>query len=260
MLDRFTMRLSSDGVLTIVSSNSDVSKKCPKWFTCICNSFPSLVSLRDGGAMTPELFTSTSNRSYFASNALANARTDSKSAKSTSMTSTVAPGAAASTRVFARSPRASSRTAATTRRPAFAAAFAVSYPSPVFAPVITTTSSVARAARRRRASRQSCDVDLRTSRVVPSPARVARASRRAVAVAPSRAFPRARMPRRVASRRVAPCVARANLRRARDEKCASSRRDAMSPSLPTHRARDLAGAHDGAVLAVRFSRERRARA
>ena len=26
-------------------------------------------------------------------------------------------------------------------------------------------------------------------------------------------------------------------------------------SLPTHRARDLAGAHDGAVLAVRFSRD-----
>jgi mitogen-activated protein kinase organizer 1 len=33
----------------------------------------------------------------------------------------------------------------------------------------------------------------------------------------------------------------------------TSRRAAMS--LPTHRARDLAGAHDGAVLAVRFSRD-----
>ena len=270
MLDRFTMRLSSDGVLTIVSSSSDVSKKCPRWFTCICNSFPSFVSLRDGGAMTPELFTSASNRSYFASNALANARTDSKSAKSTSMTSTVAlrrrreharlrplpsrlvphrrddPPSRLRRRLRRLVPE--SRVRARDHHHLVRRARRASSPRVASSP--RRRATLARRLRRR--------LSILRSRRASS-----RASRAAVAVAPARASLARASLAPVASRRVASRCAVAASRIvvvARDALCASSRRAAPSPSLPTHRARDLAGAHDGAVLAVRFSRERRARA
>ena len=152
--------------------------------------------------------------------------------------------------------------------PAFAAAFAVSYPSPVFAPVITTTSSprAPRVGPPRVASSPSSSRDARAtsspSSFHPSlPSRASRASRAASASrAPAHRARIARASRRVASRRavlsprrVALCFRRVASRRRRD--AFSSHRARAAMSLPTHRARDLAGAHDGAVLAVRFSRD-----
>ena len=105
--------------------------KWPRWLVPNCNSKPSAV--RDsGGIITPALLIS---RSMGPDQSRANARTESRLARSRWRTSFVSAAGRASA---AARPLASSRTASTTWAPARATAFAVSRPMPLFAPVTMT--------------------------------------------------------------------------------------------------------------------------
>ena len=106
-----------------------------------CISKPSAVSRR-GMAITPALLTRTSRRSWPAAKSAANLRTDARSARSSSASSSSAPGASIWSRSTAPAPRSWSRQATTTWAPALATARAVSNPSPLLAPVTTITRPV----------------------------------------------------------------------------------------------------------------------
>ena len=111
----------------IIGNSRLVNANGPRWFTPICISNPSAVR-PNGSAMTPALLIKTSNGSVVSA---ANARTESRLARSSRRTSAPSEISAA-----ARSPLAVSRTAKITFAPAPARIRAASKPMPLLAPVI----------------------------------------------------------------------------------------------------------------------------
>src|SRR3954452_4546697 len=130
-LDIVTTR--APGRSSSAGSSSPVSAKWPRWFVPSCISNPSAV-VRRGSAITPALLKS---RSRSPSHALANSRTDARSARSRRATSMAASGASDPIRAAASSPLPASRTASVTAAPWRASCKAIWSPRPLLAPVTT---------------------------------------------------------------------------------------------------------------------------
>ncbi len=126
-------------MLLIISNNSPVSAKWPKWLVPICPSRPSFV-LKYGVAIIPELLSSTSNRSYLLLKSSENLRTEAKLVRSSRITSTspsICPRL-----FFASSPFFRERQVRITSAPFRANFFTDSYPNPLFPPVTMITFPV----------------------------------------------------------------------------------------------------------------------
>ena len=108
--------------------------KWPRWLVANWDSKPCGVTRR-GGNITPALLMSTSTPMPSRRIAAANARTESRSARSSGRNSTAAAGCAALIRATASRPFAWLREAITTRPPWAASSRLVSNPRPLLAPV-----------------------------------------------------------------------------------------------------------------------------
>lgn len=128
-----TVTTREPGTGSIRSSSSPVSAKWPRWLVPNCISKPSRVVCL-GVYITPALLISRSMRSSRDRSAAAAVRTESSEVRSSACTVT-----SPVMRAAACSPFSTLRTASTTDAPRSASALAVSYPSPVLAPVTTAT-------------------------------------------------------------------------------------------------------------------------